>query len=39
MLTKGEVSIQMDVTNKESILAGKKIIQDKEGKLHVLVNK
>jgi len=29
----------MDVTNKESILAAKKIIEQKEGKLHVLVNK
>ena len=31
--------LPMDVTNKESILAAKKIIEQKEGKLHVLVNK
>ena len=29
----------MDVTNKDSILAAKKAIQDQEGKLHILVNK
>jgi NAD(P)-dependent dehydrogenase (short-subunit alcohol dehydrogenase family) len=32
-------SLQMDVTNKESILAVKKLIEEKEGKLHILVNK
>ncbi|KXN88175.1 Rhamnolipids biosynthesis 3-oxoacyl-[acyl-carrier-protein] reductase [Leucoagaricus sp. SymC.cos] len=32
------IPLQMDVTNKESILAGKKVIEEKEGKLHVLVN-
>ena len=29
----------MDATNKDSILSAKKEIADKEGKLHVLVNK
>lgn len=29
----------MDVTNKESIMEVKKLIQEKEGKLHILVNK
>lgn len=29
----------MDVTSRESILEAKKVIQEKEGKLHVLVNK
>ncbi|KAH8825048.1 NAD(P)-binding protein [Flagelloscypha sp. PMI_526] len=32
------IPIQMDVTSKESIAAGKKLIQEKEGKLHILVN-
>ncbi|KAF9468620.1 hypothetical protein BDZ94DRAFT_1245857 [Collybia nuda] len=32
------VPLQMDVTNKESIMEGKNLIQEKEGKLHVLVN-
>lgn len=32
-------SLQMDVTSKESILAAKKVIEEKEGKLHILVNK
>ncbi|KAF8630897.1 hypothetical protein AX17_005255 [Amanita inopinata Kibby_2008] len=37
--TLGEIiPLQMDVTKKESIMNAKKIIQDKEGKLHVLVN-
>jgi len=29
----------MDVTSKESIIDGKGIIDEKEGKLHILVNK
>lgn len=29
----------MDVTSRESILEAKKVIEEKEGKLHVLVNK
>ncbi len=29
----------MDVTSKESILEAKKVLQEKEGKLHILVNK
>lgn len=29
----------MDVTSKESISAGKKFIMEKEGKLHILINK
>lgn len=29
----------MDVTSRESILEAKKVIEAKEGKLHVLVNK
>jgi hypothetical protein len=29
----------MDVTDKESILAGKKIIEEREGKVNILVNK
>ena len=29
----------MDVTSKPSILEAKKVIQEKEGKLHILVNK
>ncbi|KAJ7212279.1 NAD(P)-binding protein [Mycena pura] len=32
------ISVQMDVTSRESILEVKKLIQDKEGKLHILVN-
>lgn len=31
--------IAMDVTSRESILEAKKVIEEKEGKLHVLVNK
>ncbi|KAH9480521.1 Short-chain dehydrogenase/reductase VdtF [Psilocybe cubensis] len=35
----GEIlSLQMDVTDKASIEAAKKIIEEKEGKLHILVN-
>ena len=33
------ISVQMDVTSRESILEVKKLIQEKEGKLHILVNK
>lgn len=29
----------MDVTNKESIAKAKKSIEEKEGRLHILVNK
>ncbi|KAJ6509027.1 short-chain dehydrogenase [Mycena sanguinolenta] len=37
--TKGEmISVQMDVTSRESIQEVKKMIQEKEGKLHILVN-
>ncbi|KAG6841696.1 hypothetical protein C0991_007966 [Blastosporella zonata] len=37
--TGGEiVPLQMDVTDKASIAAGKKFIEEKEGKLHILVN-
>ena len=32
-------SVQMDVTNKESIKEVVKIIEEREGKLHILVNK
>ncbi|KII83025.1 hypothetical protein PLICRDRAFT_47438 [Plicaturopsis crispa FD-325 SS-3] len=32
------IPLQMDVTSKESILAGKKIIEQAEGKLNILVN-
>ncbi|KAJ6584744.1 hypothetical protein B0H19DRAFT_395060 [Mycena capillaripes] len=36
---KGElIAVQMDVTSRESILEVKKLIQEKEGKLHILVN-
>lgn len=31
--------LQVDVTNKESIAKAKKYIEEKEGKLHILVNK
>lgn len=31
--------IQMDVTSRESIAKGKKLIEENEGKLHILVNK
>lgn len=31
--------IALDVTSRESILEAKKVIEEKEGKLHVLVNK
>ncbi|KAF7299142.1 NAD(P)-binding protein [Mycena indigotica] len=34
----GMVAVQMDVTSQESILGAKKLIQEKEGKLHILVN-
>ncbi|KAJ7935435.1 NAD(P)-binding protein [Mycena leptocephala] len=37
---KGEmIAVQMDVTSRESISEVKKLIQEKEGKLHILVNK
>jgi hypothetical protein len=29
----------MDVTSRESIAKGKKLIEENEGKLHILVNK
>jgi hypothetical protein len=29
----------MDVTSRDSILEAKKVIEEKEGKLHILVNK
>ncbi|KAG5654256.1 hypothetical protein H0H81_005499 [Sphagnurus paluster] len=32
------VPLQMDVTDKESITSGKKLIEEQEGKIHVLVN-
>ena len=32
-------SLVMDVTDRQSILAGQKVLQEKEGKLHILVNK
>ncbi|KAJ2913924.1 hypothetical protein MD484_g6488, partial [Candolleomyces efflorescens] len=32
------VPLQMDVTSKESILAARDLIKEKEGKLHILVN-
>ncbi|RDB17820.1 Rhamnolipids biosynthesis 3-oxoacyl-[acyl-carrier-protein] reductase [Hypsizygus marmoreus] len=32
------IPLQMDVTSKESITEAKKIIQEREGKLHILVN-
>ncbi|KAJ7505512.1 hypothetical protein B0H11DRAFT_1708923 [Mycena galericulata] len=32
------VAVQMDVTSRESITEVKKLIQEKEGKLHILVN-
>lgn len=32
-------SLPMDVTEKESILRGVQTIEEKEGKLHILVNK
>ncbi|KAF8964221.1 short-chain dehydrogenase [Flammula alnicola] len=36
----GEIlSLQMDVTNKASIAKAKQFIEEKEGKLHILVNK
>ncbi|KAF7297816.1 NAD(P)-binding protein [Mycena kentingensis (nom. inval.)] len=34
----GMVAVKMDVTSRESILEVKKLIQGKEGKLHILVN-
>ncbi|KAJ7366626.1 NAD(P)-binding protein [Mycena albidolilacea] len=37
--TKGEIiAVEMDVTSRESIQEAKKLIQEKEGKLHILVN-
>ncbi|KAF9005293.1 hypothetical protein BDZ89DRAFT_1145312 [Hymenopellis radicata] len=32
------IPLQMDVTSKESIMEVKKVLQEKEGKLHILVN-
>ncbi|KAF8236346.1 NAD(P)-binding protein [Tricholoma matsutake] len=32
------IPVQMDVTSRESIAEGKKLIEEKEGKLHILVN-
>ncbi|KAJ7288521.1 hypothetical protein C8J57DRAFT_1047080 [Mycena rebaudengoi] len=32
------IAVQMDVTSRESIMEVKKLIQEKEGKLHILVN-
>ncbi|KAL0576049.1 hypothetical protein V5O48_005930 [Marasmius crinis-equi] len=32
------IALTMDVTKKESILEAKKVLQEKEGKLHILVN-
>ncbi|THV05201.1 short-chain dehydrogenase [Dendrothele bispora CBS 962.96] len=32
------IPLSMDVTNKESIMAGRRVIEEKEGKLHILVN-
>ncbi|KAJ7075866.1 hypothetical protein B0H15DRAFT_1007041 [Mycena belliarum] len=32
------IAVQMDVTDRESIMAAKTLIQEKEGKLHILVN-
>ncbi|KAJ7432336.1 hypothetical protein FB451DRAFT_384032 [Mycena latifolia] len=32
------IAVQMDVTSQESIMAVKTLIQEKEGKLHILVN-
>jgi hypothetical protein len=29
----------MDVTSRDNILEAKKVIEEKEGKLHILVNK
>ena len=33
------LSIACDVTDRESILAAKKVVEEKDGKLHILVNK
>lgn len=33
------IRVEMDVTSRESIQEAKKLIQEKEGKLHILVNK
>ena len=33
------ISIQMDVTDKASILETARVIEEREGKLHILVNK
>jgi hypothetical protein len=32
-------SLPLDVTSKEAIMEGKKVIEEKEGLLHILVNK
>lgn len=32
-------SLQMDVTDKESILKGREIVEKNDGRLHILVNK
>ncbi len=32
-------SFPLDVSSRESILEAKKLIEEKEGKLHILVNK
>jgi hypothetical protein len=34
-----QIRLQMDVTNRESIAAGKKIVEENDGRLHILVNK
>jgi enoyl-[acyl-carrier-protein] reductase (NADH) len=39
MFDNGLIRIQMDVTSRESIAEGKKLIEENEGKLHILVNK
>jgi hypothetical protein len=36
---KTNIRLPMDVTDKDSILEAKKNIEEKEGKLHILVNK
>lgn len=33
------ISVTLDVSNRDSITEAKKLIQEKEGKLHILVNK
>ena len=32
-------SLSLDVSNRDSILEAKKTVEEKEGKLHILVNK